>query len=259
MAETALMNNPDIQELIEILRKNNLKQQNGELTSLINCVSSMENQLKTALGELDAVQKQLAELKDKQNPLRTACIKTINNLRIAINNIQKKLTEIKNAIVEGAKNAVAAFKEKGLSALNSIMKFFKVKDGLAAIGENADKAIKSANNSISKIDKISSEIHAAGSHRRNVFRIMTNKETQNDIKANGKIAKIVQAPFRAIKAAMSKIKNVAKGMINKLEQLDKTVQKIKEQKPSILKPVKEFKAPAKTENTDQSKKIEAAL
>ena len=162
MAETALMNNPDIQELIEILRKNNLKQQNGELTSLINCVSSMENQLKTALGELDAVQKQLAELKDKQNPLRTACIKTINNLRIAINNIQKKLTEIKNAIVEGAKNAVAAFKEKGLSALNSIMKFFKVKDGLAAIGENADKAIKSANNSISKIDKISSEIHAAG-------------------------------------------------------------------------------------------------
>lgn len=254
MAETALRNNSDVQALMKILRQNGLKKQYGEFTSLINYVGEMENQLKTAMNELNSVQRQLDAIKDSRHPLKTALTKTVENLKNTINALKEKIGEVKNAIIEGAKNALAEFQHKGLSALHSLTSFFKIKDGLNAIRENADNTVKSANSTISKIDQISHEIHAAGSHRRNIFRVLTGRKKQNDIKTNGKIAKFAQLPFRAVKGAMVKIRDTSKEAVKKLEQLDKMVQK-----PSVLKPVKEFKPPEREKNPDKSKKIEAAI
>ena len=264
-----LKENTAVQELMNILRGNNMSKQLNDFTELINHVDTMENQLSKVLGELNSVRKQLDEIKDKQHPIRTACMKMLNSLQTSVKEAQVKLKELKTAIIDGAKNAVAAFKEKGIAVLNGIMNFFRVNKALNAVRNSVDKSIASAGKSIAKIETMSTEMHSAGSHVRNIGRALIGRETKNEVKENGKIMKVVQAPFRATKAMMSGIKKALNAMIGKLEKLDLTAQQNrekaaakKEQKPSILANVQNFKPPAREPvpvNTEKSKKQETSL
>lgn len=267
MADTVLVSeNPNVKELMEVLRTNKMATQSADLSQLLNYVDTMEKQFDAVLSELNSVRKQLNEIKDKQNPVKAACIKMVNSLKSVVTEAKEKLNEIKSAIVDGAKKALTAFKENGLSALNSIMSFFKVKDGLTVMRNSVDKSIASAEKSIAKVEKISVEIHSMGSHARNIGRAAAGKETKNDVKANGKIMKIVQSPFRAVKSAMNGIKKAVSSAIKKLDQLDRTVEQNREKsaakakKPSILQNIANYKPPVKeAAGVDKSKKQETSL
>jgi archaellum component FlaC len=261
-----LRDNSAIQELMAILKGNNMNKQLNDFSELIGHVDTMENQLNKVLGELNNVRKQLDEIKDKQHPVRTACMKMLNSIQASVKEAQTKLNEVKAAIIDGAKSAVEAFKEKGIAALNSVMNFFKVNKGLNAVRNSVDKSIASAEKSIGKIETMSTEMHSAGSHMRNIGRALIGRETKDDVKENGKIMKVVQSPFRATKATMSGIKKAVSAAIVKLDALDLTARQNREKaaakKPSILNNVKEFKPPAKEPvaiGTDKSKKQETSL
>ena len=252
-----LIEDTNIKEFMELLKNNKLDAQYRDFTEILGYVSDIESKLKSALGEVIKLEKRVNQMENKQ--FKNVCMKMVSNLKSTIREAFAKLGEIKTAIVEGAKNAVIAFKEKGISALNAVMKFFKIKDGLNSMRESVNKSIVSANTAINKIEQISSEIHAAGSHRRNIFRIMANKETKDDIKSNGNVMKVIQVPFKAVKAIMSGTKNVILMATAKLENLDKAVQMNKEKKPSLLAEIKNFKAPEKMTEVDRSKKRDTAL
>ena len=264
-----LRDNSAVKELMGILRGNNMDKQLKDFSELISHVDTMESQLSKVLGELNGVRKQLDEIKDKQHPIRTACMKMLNSLQASVKEAQTKLNELKSAIIDGAKNAISAFKEKGIAALNGIMNFFKVNKSLNAVRNSVDRSIASAGKSIAKIETMSTEMHSAGSHMRNIGRALVGKETKNEVKENGKIMKVVQAPFRATKATMSGIKKALSAMIGKLENLDLTARQNrekatakKEQKPSILANVQNFKPPVKEPapvGAEKSKKQETSL
>lgn len=263
-----LRENAAVQELMNILRGNGLDSQLREVNQLIGYVDTMEKKIGAVLDELSGVRQQLNELKDKQHPLRAACVKMLNALQENVNEAKQELNSLKNAIIEGAKNAVAAFKENGIAALNSVMKFFKVKDGLNALRDSADKSIKSVENSVAKIETMSNEIHAAGSHMRNIGRAARGKETLSDVKENGKLAKAVQSPFKAVKTIMSGIKKAAGVLVSRLDQLDAAAKHNREKsaaktkKPSILKNVAEFRPPPKeppAPGADKAKKLVESL
>lgn len=259
-----LSDNNYIQELLEVLKGNKMEAQFNDVSKLVKYVDTMEKQLYSVLGELNSVQQQLDEIKDKQHPIKVACQKMLDGLKAQVNDTLDKLQEVKAAIIEGAKNALTAFKEKGIAALNSVMNFFNVKSGLNAVKNRVDKAITSTEKNIAKIETMSKEIHSVGSHMRNIGRALTGKETKDDVKENGKIAKVVQAPFRAVKATMSGIKKASAVLIVKLEQLDNTARTNainaaakKENKASILQGVKDFKPPtpeAKTPGQEKTAK-----
>ena len=107
-----LKENAAVQELISVLRKNNMEKQLSDFTELISHVGTVENQLKSVLGELSDVRKQLSEIKDHQHPIKTACMKMLNSLQSSVHDAQLKLNQLKTSIIEGAKNALTAFKEK---------------------------------------------------------------------------------------------------------------------------------------------------
>lgn len=269
MAETALVlveKNPHVIEFMDILRKSRTESQLKDFSALLNYVNSMEKQLNTVIGELQEVKQQINDIKDKQNPIKVACTKMVKGLQEKIGEIKERLNEIKAAIIEGSQKAVAAFKEKGLSALNSVLSFFKVKDGLESMLNSLNQSAKSAGNSIAKIEAISSEIHAIGSHTRNIGRAIVGKEQMDDVKQNGKVSKALQAPFRAMKSTFSDMSKRTEKVIAKLEQLEQTVvankemaTTAKEKKPSILDNVKIFKPDIKAVSGDKPKTQETSL
>ena len=247
----------NITEFIEILQNNKINSQYRDFTEMLGYVSEIESKLKSALGEVTKLEKRVNDMESRQ--FKNICMKMVNSIKSAIREAQAKLNEIKAAIIEGAKQAAAAFKENGIAALNSVMKFFKIKDGLDALKDSVDKSIVSASKSINKIEQISGEIHASGSHRRNIVRIIMGREKKDDVKSNGKVMKAIQLPFKGTRAAMSGVKKAVVSMTAKLESLDKTARANKEKKQSLLAEVKNFKPPEKTADVDKSKKRETAL
>lgn len=253
--------NPIVMELIQLLQDNKMDSQYKDLTQLVTYVDTMEKQLSSVINELQGMKNQLDEITDIQHPLKNACMKMFNTLDANISEAKQKLSEVKNAIVDGAKNAITAFKEKGMASLNSVMNFFKVRNGLNALRNSVNKSITSAEKSIIKIDKMSHEIHEVGSHMRNVGRAMTGKKIKRDVKANGNISKTLQLPSHVKKASMSSMKKRLTVIIDKLVKLDSTVRQnhketaAKEEKPSILQDTKKFKPPAK----EETKKTKAAV
>ena len=185
MAQSALNQDKNIQDFTDILKNNKLDSQFKNFTEMLGYVSNIENKLQSALSDVTKLEKRVNEMEDKQ--FKNICMKTINNIKSMIHTALDKLNEIKSAIVNGAKRAVTAVKEKGISALNSVMKLFKFKESLTSV------------------------------------------------------------------------KNMLNTAVNKLDNLDKTVQMNKEKKPSLLASVRNFKPPARSDNADNSKKIESSI
>jgi len=127
--DAPLEQNEYVQELYSILRDNG--RETSGLSALLGHVSEMESFVKRAEDKIADMKSQLAEMKEIQShPVKTALQSAIKNLELKVAEIKVQLTELKNNIIEGCKNAVNAFKEKGISALDKLASFFKIKTGL---------------------------------------------------------------------------------------------------------------------------------
>ena len=134
----------------------------------------MKRQLDVAIGELAAMCHELSEAQN--HPIKNAMQKTLVVMQSQVLDMHDKLSELEQGIVDGCKNAVAAFKEQGISALDNIARFFKVRPMLEAIRSGLDGSIQYDNRAIAKIEAISAEYHEAGRHLKNMGRAMLGKE-----------------------------------------------------------------------------------
>lgn len=234
---TPLQENEHVKELLAIMEQNRVN--TDDLRGLLGYVGAMERQLDTAVGELQAMRQELNNMREEQNhPVRTALQNTIRTLEKGINEARERLDAIKESIVEGCKNAVSAFREKGISALHNVMDFFKVKDTLLDVRKGMDAAVKSAEKSIAKIEAVSAEYHEIGKHVKNIARAFTGKEAVQDAKPVGKLARATQAPHRFRKAVVSR---TAKGVDAAIGKLEKMEQPVIEKKPSVLENLQAMK------------------
>jgi len=222
MNETAsapLSENSHVKELLSILNENG-RDASG-LTALLKYVDSMENQLHTAVGELSTMRQELSTMRDERDhPVRTALQNAANSLETTINETQTRLEALKEKIIDGCKNAVSAFKQKGISALNGIAKFFRIKPAFESLRSNLQNDIKRDQSMIAKIEKISTRYHTAGTHLRNVGRALRGKEPVTAVKPNGKLAKLAAAPFRTEMKCLTSALRDAEKAIAALERLD---------------------------------------
>jgi len=260
--ETPLMNNADVKELLSILRDNG--RDTKSLLDMLSSVASMEQQLKAATDGLAVMQNELATMRDERNhPVRTLLQNTTRTLSKLITGIRNRVKAIKNKIIGGCKNAVDAFKATGVTALNNLAEYFDVKSSLLAERESINFCIDKAQASIEKIEKVSEEYHSAGRHIRNIGRAIQGKEPITEIKPNGKLAALIQAPYRSeIKSLNFSLRGVNRTLAA-LDRLEKAAVKNKEQdRPSTLETMKRLqveikaKEPAVPSNT---KKKEAEL
>ena len=98
-------------------------------------------------------------------------------------------------------------------------------------------------NTLEKIEALSAEYHAAGRHIRNIARVFTGKEPVREIKPNGKLAMLIEAPFKSVRAVRVAIKANIDRAVAALERMEKE-SPARERKPSVLGDIKKYKAMA---------------
>lgn len=248
-ASVPLMENQHVKELLSIMKANRMD--SGELLAVLRYVGMVEGQLDKAVGELTAMRRELNDMREVQNhPVKTALQNAIHSLEEKIAVMRERLDAVKADIIEGAKNAVAAFKEKGISVLNGLASFFRIKGGLNALRDSLNDGIKADERAISAIETASAKYHEAGRRVKNMGRALADKEAIQDAKPSGKVTRVLQAPYRREKnCLMNAVKDVD-AAIRGLEQLEASAARLRdanivakvEKKPSILKNLDELKA-----------------
>ncbi|MFZ5975110.1 hypothetical protein SAMN02745975_01531 [Geosporobacter subterraneus DSM 17957] len=266
-----LLENEHVKELLAILKENSVSAK--DFLDVIGYVGAMERQLDAAVGELSAMRRELADMREEKNhPVRTSLQKAIQALENKITETRERLEAVKAGIIEGCKNAVAAFKEKGIAALDGLASLFHIRQGLEKVQESMDRNIRYDEQSMKKIAAVSAEYHEIGRHVKNMGRAVQGKEAIQEAKPMGKLAKLIQAPYRLDQACSTAIKRQAASALDSLGKLEQRSVMHREnqketgkneKKPSILKNLQALKEQAAqtAQNTPapQRKKAEVSL
>lgn len=238
VSHNTLADNEYVKELFAIMQKNG--KDTAGLATLLNHVSEIENFMIRAEDKITDMKLQLAEIKEIQNrPIKATLQNTIKTLEVKVAEGRERLAELKANIIEGCKNAVAAFKEKGAAVLNNLAAFFDIKNHLQDWKKNIDVAIKADDKAIAKIKAFSIEYHSAGRAIKNMARVAIGKEPLDIKKESGKLAKALAAPYKAHKSALISLGKSMNKAIAKLEQLEsmtavKQSERTIDKKPSLL-------------------------
>ena len=239
-----LAENEHVKELFGILKANG--KDTAGLTALLNHVKGMEDFITQAESKIVDMKTQLDEMKEIQNhPIKNTLQNTIKTLEGKIAEIKAQLAKLKANIINGCKNAVATFKDKGVAALDKLASFFRVKSCLEKVKTSAVAAVSECDKTIGTIETFSKNYHTAGRAVKNMARVLVGKAPIDAVKESGKLAKVMSAPARAEKVCMLGIRNSATAMINKLNQLSKNVDVKREEKPkkpSLMARLEEKKA-----------------
>jgi uncharacterized phage infection (PIP) family protein YhgE len=137
--KTPITENPDIKKLLAILKRHKSPSQKDFL-ALIGQVAAMEKQLAAAVSELTTMRNDYADAVKQNKPFARTIEKAVINLNSYVLQMREKLSELKQAVIDGCKTALAEYKEKGISALDNIARFFKVKPALERIHTLSDVA-----------------------------------------------------------------------------------------------------------------------
>lgn len=243
--EQPIAENEQVKALLALLKENNSAGYE-DFAKLIESVTAMESRLSMAVGELEAMREDLQKMQD--HSLKASLQKTSKALEANIASMQQKLSELKGRIIDGCKNILADFKERGTIALSGITRFLHLKPALEAIWQRAETHQQASNRAMAKIDAFVSEYHEAGKHLKNMRLALMGKELAQEAKTSGEIARYVKAPYRASRACMGTVKKSAERAMDALEKLEQTA----ERRPSVLKAMREQAA-----KTEPAKKQQA--
>lgn len=224
-----ILENEHVKELLAVLRENN-SPSTKDFLAVLNQVGAMEKQLDAAIKELSAMRQELKAAQEQNHSVKNALQKTVIVMQGQILGLRDKLAELKQSVIDGCKNAVAAFKETGISALDNVARFFKVRPILESMRDMLAKDIQYDDKAIAKIEAISTEYHQAGRHLKNMGRAMLGREAAQEVKQSGRLAAVISAPFRAERSHFSRIKSHVEKSLNTLARLE---ERAAEKKPSI--------------------------
>jgi oligoribonuclease (3'-5' exoribonuclease) len=217
-----LEKNKHVKELAELLNNNGLNTAAQGFAEIIGHVSAMERDLSKAIGELTAMRRELSSMREEQgNPVKNMMHKAADGLMVRLKDIQKQIATLKNKIIGICKQAVDEIKTHGILAANSVADFINIRGDMESAKESINDSIAYNNKQIAKIESVSTEMHSASRHIKNIGRAFMGKEPIPDIKPNGRLARLVQAPFRF---QIQRLNNSSKRtdkilhVINKLEK-----------------------------------------
>lgn len=211
-AGKTLTNEDVIRELLELLKKNAMKEQANDVFEICSYVDGLEKKIDSMTEELTNMQNQIKEMQEDT---------LVNNAIKALSEAQVKST---------AKSIVDEAKAKGRAVLYRLSEFLGIKKRLLDIRENVRGAIKTTDKDIEKTALLAKGIREAGQTAANAFRTFADKSgvDYSQKKQKHPITKAVLAPMRAVKKMLVSMELHLDASIDKLDNLAMNVQLDKE-------------------------------
>ncbi len=226
-ANVELTKEKNLMELLDLLRKNNMKEAANSIFEMAAYVDVMEKKMDSVLEELVTVKDQLYKMEEREaeKGLKQSLKRAVNKLEQDCKAMKEKLFEVKAEIKAKAGEIVTAAKQKGKAALNRVAEFLGIKKKLEGIRQNVQESIADVDKSIGKIDAFGTGMREAGQKIANTFRTFADKPEKEYGEKKFSKTELIKKPFQAKRKLLSGILNCADAAIEKTEQLAADVKK----------------------------------
>ena len=231
-AGKTLTNEEVIRELLDLLKKNAMKEQANDVFEICSYVDGLEKKIDSMTEELTNMQNQIKEM--QEDTLVNNAKKVLSEARERLNTrckqIKSQVWEVKEQVSSTAKSIVEEAKAKGRAALYRVSEFLGIKKRLLDIRENVRGAIKTTDKDIAKTGLLAKEFREAGQTVANAFRTFADKPEVDYSQKEQKhpITKAVLAPMKSVKKMLVSMKLHLDASIDKLDNLAMNVQLDKE-------------------------------
>ena len=223
-----LTNEEVIRELLELLKKNAMKEQANDVFEICSYVDGLEKKIDSMTEELTNMQNQIKEMQEDTlvNNAKKALSEAQERLNARCEQIKSQVLEVKEHVRSTAKGIVEEAKEKGRAALYRVSEFLGIKKRLLDIRENVRDAIKTTDKDIAKIALLAKGLREAGQTAANAFRTFADKPEVDYSQKEQKhpITKAVLAPMKAVKKMLVTMELHLDASIDKLDNLAMNVQ-----------------------------------
>ena len=220
-ANVELTKEKNLMELLDLLRKNNMKEAANSIFEMAAYVDVMEKKMDSVLEELVTVKDQLHKMEEREaeKGLKQSLKRAVNKLEQDCKAMKEKLFEVKAEIKAKAGGIVTAAKQKGKAALNKVAEFLGIKKKLEGIRQNVQESIADVDKSIGKIDAFGTGMREAGQKIANTFRTFADKPEKEYGEKKFSKTELIKKPFQAKRKLLSGILNCADAAIEKTERL----------------------------------------
>ena len=220
-ANVELTKEKNLMELLDLLRKNNMKEAANSIFEMAAYVDVMEKKMDSVLEELVTVKDQLHKMEEREaeKGLKQSLKRAVGKLEQDCKVMKEKLFEVKAEIKAKAGEIVTAAKQKGKAALNKVAEFLGIKKKLEGIRQNVQESIADVDKSIGKIDAFGKGMREAGQKIANTFRTFADKPEKEYGEKKFSKTELIKKPFQAKRKLLSGILNCANAAIEKTEQL----------------------------------------
>ena len=231
-AGKTLTNEEVIRELLELLKKNAMKEQANDVFEICSYVDGLEKKIDSMTEELTNMQNQIKEMQEDTlvNNAKKALSEAQERLNARCEQIKSQVLEVKEHVRSTAKGIVEEAKEKGRAALYRVSEFLGIKKRLLDIRENVRDAIKTTDKDIAKTALLAKGLREAGQTAANAFRTFADKPEVDYSQKEQKhpITKAVLAHMKAVKKMLVTMELHLDASIDKLDNLAMNVQLDKE-------------------------------
>ena len=231
-AGKTLTNEEVIRELLELLKKNAMKEQANDVFEICSYVDGLEKKIDSMTEELTNMQNQIKEMQEDTlvNNAKKALSEAQERLNTRCEQIKSQVYAVKAQVRSTAKSIVDEAKAKGRTALYRVSEFLGIKKRLLDIRENVRGAIKTTDKDIAKTALLAKGFREAGQTVANAFRTFADKPEVDYSQKEQKhpITKAVLAPMKAVKKMLVSMELHLDASIDKLDNLAMNVQLDKE-------------------------------
>lgn len=231
-AGKTLTNEEVIRELLELLKKNAMKEQANDVFEICSYVDGLEKKIDSMTEELTNMQNQIKEMQEDTlvNNAKKALSEARERLNTRCEQIKSQVLEVKAQVKSTAKSIIEEAKAKGRTALYRMSEFLGIKKRLLDIRENVRGAIKTTDKDIAKTALLAKGFREAGQTAANAFRTFADKPEVDYSQKEQKhfITKTVLAPMKAVKKMLVSMELHLDASIDKLDNLAMNVQLDKE-------------------------------
>ena len=231
-AGKTLTNEEVIRELLDLLKKNAMKEQANDVFEICSYVDGLEKKIDSMTEELTNMQNQIKEMHEDTlvNNAKKALSEAQERLNARCEQIKSQVLEVKAQVKSTAKSIVDEAKAKGRAALYRVSEFLEIKKKLLDIRENVRGATKTTDKDIAKTALLAKGFREAGQTAVNAFRTFADKPEVDYSQKEQKhpITKAVLAPMKAVKKMLVTMELHLDASIDKLDNLAMNVQIDKE-------------------------------